>query len=222
MSVHRPATDLFAALPDVRPRNEILAEDAVVLRGLLNGEDNVLMQALQKILAAAPLRHMSTPGGHRMSVAMSNCGRVGWVTDRSGYRYDRIDPETGRPWPELPEPFRAVAVRAAAQAGFDNFAPDACLINVYEPGARMSLHQDKNERDFTAPIVSVSLGLPVVFLFGGMQRNDRPRRCRLEHGDIAVWGGQSRLAYHGVSALADGHHPITGRQRINLTFRKAL
>ena len=222
MSVHRPAADLFAALPDVRPRNEILAEDAVVLRGLLNGEDKVVMQALQKILAAAPLRHMSTPGGHRMSVAMSNCGRVGWVTDRSGYRYDRIDPETGRPWPELPVTFRTIAGRAAAQAGFDNFAPDACLINVYEPGARMSLHQDKNERDFSAPIVSVSLGLPVVFLFGGMQRNDRPQRCRLEHGDIAVWGGQSRLAYHGVSPLADGHHPITGRQRINLTFRKAL
>ena len=222
MSVHRPAADLFAALPDVRPRNEILAEDAVVLRGLLNGEDKVVMQALQKILAAAPLRHMSTPGGHRMSVAMSNCGRVGWVTDRSGYRYDRIDPETGRPWPELPVTFRTIAARAAAQAGFDNFAPDACLINVYEPGARMSLHQDKNERDFSAPIVSVSLGLPVVFLFGGMQRNDRPQRCRLEHGDIAVWGGQSRLAYHGVSPLADGHHPITGRQRINLTFRKAL
>ena len=222
MIAHRPGADLFEGLSDTRPRSEILAQDAVVLRGLLNNEDKAVMQAVQKILAAASLRHMFTPGGHRMSVAMSNCGRVGWVTDRSGYRYDAIDPETDRPWPAMPDAFHDIARRAAAQAGFDNFAPDACLINVYEPGARMSLHQDKNERDLTAPIVSVSLGLPVVFLFGGMQRNDRPRRCRLEHGDIAVWGGQSRLAYHGVSALADGHHPLTGRQRINLTFRKAL
>ena len=222
MNPHRFTADLFDGLPDTRPRTEILADDAVVLRGFVNDEDKALMQALEKLLAAAPLRHMFTPGGHRMSVAMSNCGRVGWVTDRSGYRYDPIDPETGRPWPELPEPFRAIAVRAAAQAGFENFVPDACLINVYEPGARMSLHQDKNERDFSAPIVSVSLGLPVVFLFGGARRADRPERCRLEHGDIAVWGGQSRLAYHGVSPLADGYHPIVGRRRINLTFRKAL
>ncbi len=221
MSAHRLTADLFAALPDIRPRTEILAADAVVLRGLLNAADEAVMQALEQILVAAPLRHMCTPGGHRMSVAMSNCGRVGWVTDRSGYRYAPIDPETGRPWPELPESFRTIAVRAAAQAGFDNFAPDACLINVYEPGARMSLHQDKNERDFTAPIVSISLGLPVIFLFGGAQRSGKPQRCRLEHGDIAIWGGQARLAYHGVLPLADGHHPSVGRRRINLTFRKA-
>jgi DNA oxidative demethylase len=216
------SVDLFHALPDVRPRKESLAEHAFVLRGLLNDDAPAVMQAVQRILIAAPLRHMFTPGGHRMSAKMSNCGRVGWVTDRSGYRYDPVDPETGLPWPALPTLFHSLAARAAAEAGFGHFAPDACLINVYAPGARMSLHQDKNERDFSAPIVSVSLGLPMVFLFGGLRRSDPTRRCRLEHGDIAVWGGPSRLVYHGVMPLADGDHPLTGRCRINLTFRQAL
>ena len=157
-----------------------------------------------------------------MSVAMSNCGQVGWVTDRSGYRYDATDPETGRAWPTLPDVFMDVARRAATRAGFKNFLPDACLINCYEPGARLSLHQDRNERDDSAPIVSVSLGLPAVFLFGGAQRHDRAQCYRLEHGDIAVWGGPARFAFHGIPPLADGHHPIFGRKRINLTFRKAL
>jgi alkylated DNA repair protein (DNA oxidative demethylase) len=157
-----------------------------------------------------------------MSVAMTNCGTVGWVSDESGYRYDPIDPDTGQPWPEIPPPFLDIARRAAEAAGFENFAPDACLINRYEPGARLTLHQDKDERDFAAPIVSVSLGLPAVFFFGGRTRKDRPRRIRLESGDIVVWGGPSRLAFHGVAPLAEGEHPITGRSRINLTFRKAL
>ena len=165
---------------------------------------------------------MITPGGYRMSVAMTNCGQAGWVTDRSGYRYDAIDPDSGQAWPALPEAFVDVARRAATRAGFENFLPDACLINCYEPGARLSLHQDKNERDAAAPIVSVSLGLPAIFLFGGAQRQDRTQRYRLEHGDVAVWGGPARFTFHGIAPLADGHHPLLGRKRVNLTFRKAL
>ena len=164
---------------------------------------------------------MVTPGGHQMSVAMTNCGALGWVTDRTGYRYDGNDPETGKPWPAMPAAFCRLAGQAAAQAGFFEFSPDACLINRYQPGARMSLHQDKDEDDFGAPIVSVSLGLPAIFLFGGLKRSDKPRRFRLQHGDVVVWGGPARLAFHGVAPLADGEHALIGRQRINLTFRKA-
>jgi DNA oxidative demethylase len=165
---------------------------------------------------------MITPGGFRMSVAMSNCGQVGWITDRSGYRYDVIDPETGRPWPAMPEIFIDIARRAAMRAGYKNFLPDACLINCYEPGARLSLHQDMDERDESAPIVSVSLGLPAVFLFGGLSRTIRPKRYQLAHGDVAVWGGPSRFNFHGIAPLLEGYHPILGGKRINLTFRKAL
>jgi alkylated DNA repair protein (DNA oxidative demethylase) len=164
---------------------------------------------------------MFTPGGHQMSVAMTNCGGYGWVTDRSGYRYDGIDPDFAKPWPAMPSVFCELARTAATEAGFGDFSPDACLINRYEPGAKMSLHQDKDEQDFGAPIVSVSLGLPAVFLFGGARRSDKPRRYRLTHGDVVVWGGPSRLFFHGVAPLADGEHPMLGRQRINLTFRKA-
>jgi alkylated DNA repair protein (DNA oxidative demethylase) len=165
---------------------------------------------------------MLTPGGARMSVAMSNCGEVGWISDRRGYRYDGIDPETGRPWPSMPAVLRGLAVRAAAKAGFEGFEPDACLLNRYAPGTRLSLHQDRDERDLLAPVVSVSLGLPAVFLFGGLRRADRAQRIALVHGDVVVWGGRQRLAFHGVTPLADGVHALTGRCRINLTFRKAL
>jgi alkylated DNA repair protein (DNA oxidative demethylase) len=164
---------------------------------------------------------MVTPGGFRMSVAMTNCGSYGWVTDRNGYRYDAVDPESGKEWPRMPESLLQLAVDAAARAGFKGFVPDACLINRYEPGARMSLHQDRNERDFDQPIVSVSLGLPAVFLFGGSKRADKPRRVELRHGDVMVWGGPSRLRYHGVMPLRDGLHPVVGRHRINLTLRRA-
>jgi alkylated DNA repair protein (DNA oxidative demethylase) len=201
---------------------EPLADGAVLLRGFAFAEADALMAALREIVAAAPLRHMTTPGGYRMSVAMTNCGRAGWVTDRSGYRYDGLDPATERPWPALPARFLALADRAAAAAGFTGFVPDSCLINRYEPGARLSLHQDRNERDFGAPIVSVSLGLPAMFLFGGARRADRPRRIRLDSGDVAVWGGPARLAFHGIAPLADGVDPLTGPCRINLTLRKAL
>jgi len=198
-----------------------MAESAVLLRGFAKPVEGDLIADLRDIVEQAPFRHMLTPGGHQMSVAMTNCGSVGWVTDRTGYRYDANDPQAGRPWPPMPPAFRDLARQAADHAGFGGFSPDACLINRYHPGARMSLHQDKDEGDFGAPIVSVSLGLPAVFLFDGLKRSDKPRRFRLQHGDIAVWGGAARLAFHGVAPLADGEHALLGRQRINLTFRKA-
>ena len=184
--------------------------------------EQALLADIERIAATAPFRHMLTPGGQRMSVAMTNCGEVGWVTDRKGYRYDRLDPETGRPWSPLPPSIAELAVRAAERAGFSGFRPDACLINRYVPGARMSLHQDRDERDFSSPIVSVSLGLGATFLFGGLKRSDRPNRLPLQHGDVVVWGGKNRLAYHGVAPLADGCHSAVGRMRLNLTLRKAL
>ncbi|MGA2993321.1 DNA oxidative demethylase AlkB [Bradyrhizobium sp.] len=212
--------DLFACFPEARASREEMAEGAVLLRGFVGAYEAELVTALRDIVAAAPFRRMFTPGGHQMSVAMTNCGNAGWVTDRTGYRYSPDDPETGKPWPAMPPLFRELADRAAEHAGFAGFAPDVCLINRYEPGARMSLHQDKDELDFRAPIVSVSLGLPAIFMFGGSKRSDKPRRFRLEHGDIAVWGGPSRLFFHGVAPLADGDHPVMGPQRLNLTFRK--
>jgi len=212
--------DLFEAVLDVLPSREVMAEGAVLLRGFAKDFENELIPALREIVAQAPFRRMFTPGGHQMSVAMTNCGSAGWVTDPSGYRYDGINPDSGKPWPAMPPAFRELAAQAAVAGSFENFAPDACLINRYAPGARMSLHQDKDELDFAAPIVSVSLGLPAVFLFGGLKRADKPRRYRLEHGDVVVWGGPSRLFFHGVAPLADGEHALMGRQRINLTFRK--
>lgn len=211
--------DLF----DDVPRDVPLGEGAVLLGGFARSFEAALLRALDAVVAAAPFRHMLTPGGHRMSVAMTNCGTVGWVTDRAGYCYDPVAPDSGRRWPEMPGVFAELAARAAAQAGYPGFAPDACLVNLYEPGARLSLHQDKDERTLDGPIVSVSLGLPATFLFGGLKRSDPPRRrVALRHGDVAVWGGPSRLAYHGVLPLAEGEHPALGRRRINLTFRRAL
>lgn len=213
--------DLFESIPDVRPAQEAMAEGAVLLRGFARSVQAELVAALRDIAEQSPFRHMVTPGGHPMSVAMTNCGSLGWVTDPSGYRYDAHDPETAKPWPAMPAPFRELARAAADRAGFVGFSPDACLVNRYQPGAKMSLHQDRDEGDFGAPIVSVSLGLPAIFLFGGPRRSDRPRRFRLEHGDVVVWGGPARLYFHGVAPLADGEHALLGRQRINLTFRKA-
>jgi len=213
---------LFRDLPYSEGEKQPLAEGAVLLRGYAACQAGALWEALAGILSVAPFRHMVTPGGFRMSVAMTNCGDAGWVSDRSGYRYAPIDPLTGLHWPQIPASFRNVATGASAAAGFPDFEPDVCLINRYEPGARLTLHQDKDEHDFTQPIVSVSLGLPAVFLFGTNTRKDRPRRMRLESGDVAVWGGPSRLFYHGIAPLADGDDPLTGRCRINLTFRKAL
>jgi alkylated DNA repair protein (DNA oxidative demethylase) len=201
---------------------ERLADGATWLHGFAAAVAPELMEALRQVETAAPFRHMVTPGGYRMSVGMTNCGQAGWVSDPRGYRYDPADPETGVRWPPIPAVFERLAAGAAEAAGFPEFAPDVCLINRYEPGAKLSLHQDKDERDFSAPIVSVSLGLPAVFLWGGLRRSDRPRRIRLESGDVVVWGGPARLVYHGVAPLADGEDPLTGRCRINLTFRTAL
>jgi alkylated DNA repair protein (DNA oxidative demethylase) len=183
--------------------------------------ETAVLGALREVTAAAPFRNMVTPGGYRMSVAMTNCGALGWVTDRSGYRYDSVDPESGKKWPAMPGAFRELAERAAAEAGFREFRPDACLINRYEPEAKLSLHQDKDERDFTQPIVSVSLGIPAIFLFGGFARGDKTQRVPLEHGDVVAWGGPARLRYHGVMTLKEDEHPLLGRMRVNLTFRKA-
>ena len=198
-----------------------MAPGAVVLRGFALDNDQRLVRALATLIERAPLRHMQTPGGYRMSVAMTNCGALGWVSDTTGYRYSPVDPASGRRWPPMPEAFSRLANDAAGEAGFGDFRPDACLINWYLPGARLTLHQDKNERDFSAPIVSVSLGLPAVFLFGGQKRSDRLARVPLEHSDVVIWGGPARLRYHGVLALRDGYLPPLGRVRVNLTFRKA-
>lgn len=198
-----------------------LDDGAVLLQSFARPTERALLSALESVAREAPFRKMVTPGGWTMSVAMTNCGALGWVTDRSGYRYDPIDPGSGQRWPKMPAVFTELAARAAADAGFDDFVPDACLINRYEPGARLSLHQDRDERDYGHPIVSVSLGLPATFLWGGQKRADRPRRVPLAHGDVVVWGGPSRLTFHGVHTLKGGSHSLTGSLRYNLTLRRA-
>jgi alkylated DNA repair protein (DNA oxidative demethylase) len=204
------------------PSRETMAQGAVLLRGYALPREAELLAGIEAVAAEAPFRHMVTPGGYAMSVAMTTCGEVGWVTDRAGYRYSPTDPMTGKPWPPMPACFRELANEAAAASGYPGFRPDSCLINRYEPGTKLSLHQDQDEQDFTQPIVSVSLGLPATFQFGGPKRSDPTAKYPLQHGDIAVWGGRSRLFFHGVATLKDGAHPLLGRKRINLTFRRAL
>lgn len=199
---------------------EALEEGAVILRGFATLEAPVLVEEAMRVASLSPFRHMVVPGGRSMSVAMTNCGRVGWVSDRTGYRYDAVDPDTSAHWPPMPRPFVSLALKAAAAAGFANYDPDACLINRYAPGTKLGLHQDRDEQDPFAPIVSVSLGLPAVFLWGGQRRSDPVRRLRVESGDVVVWGGPARFVYHGVAPLKDAEHPLTGATRINLTFRK--
>ena len=204
------------------PLREPLEEGAVLFRGFASPDAAALIGAVAQIAEKAPFRHLVVPGGHTMSVAMTNCGRVGWVSDRHGYRYDPIDPDTSEPWPPMPAIFLDLAARAAAEAGFPNYDPDACLINRYAAGAKLGLHQDRDENDQWSPIVSVSLGLPATFLWGGKRRSDPLRRLRVETGDVAVWGGPARFVYHGVAPLKAGDHPLTGAVRINLTFRKVF
>jgi alkylated DNA repair protein (DNA oxidative demethylase) len=204
------------------PAAETLEEGAVLLRGFASAAAPLLVEEVERVAQAAAFRHLITPGGYSMSVAMTNCGRVGWVSDRTGYRYDPADPQSGIQWPAMPGAFLDIAARAAAKAGFANYDPDACLINRYVAGAKLSLHQDRDEKDAWAPIVSVSLGLPAVFLWGGKRRSDPVRRMRLESGDTVVWGGPARFVYHGVAPLKDGQHPLTGNVRFNLTFRKVF
>lgn len=219
MSAHSSG-DLFDALP---PRHEVeaLGPGAVILRGFVRGAEQELLHEVARVTAAAPFRHLVTPGGFEMSVAMTNCGEVGWVSDRSGYRYDSIDPLTHHAWPPMPQRFRELAREAAARGGYESFAPDACLINRYETGTRLSLHRDYDEQDVAAPIVSVSIGVPAKFEWGGLRRNDKVRRVVLESGDVVVWGGESRFVYHGIAPLPQNQHSLTAGQRINLTFRKA-
>jgi alkylated DNA repair protein (DNA oxidative demethylase) len=213
--------DLFESIPAGFPATEQLGEAAFLLRGFALPHIERLLPALKAVLGEAPFRHMVTPGGFRMSVGLTNCGALGWTSDRHGYRYTPIDPDSGRPWPALPDVFLQLAQDAAAQAGFAGFTPDACLINRYAPGARLSLHQDRNERDLAAPVVSISLGIPAVFQFGGGARNDPKQRVPLFHGDVVVWGGPDRLRYHAILPLKAAHHSLLGECRINITFRKA-
>ncbi len=214
--------DLFGGVTFEEAAREPLGEGAVVLRGFARAERARLIAAVGAIAAAAPFRRMPVRGGRRMSVAMTSCGSVGWVTDESGYRYDPLDPATGRRWPPMPALFLALAGQAALHAGFSGYEPDSCLLNEYAPGTRLSLHRDADERDFSQPIVSVSLGIPGVFLWGGLERSATTRRVRLESGDVMVWGGPARLAFHGVDAVVEGLDPLAGPRRFNLTFRKAL
>jgi alkylated DNA repair protein (DNA oxidative demethylase) len=203
------------------PKREQFAPGAMLLRGFASRFDSAYLTTLNEVIAAAPLRHMTTPGGFRMSVAMTNCGTLGWVTDRSGYRYTTTDPESGLPWPPMPDGFKDLAVSASEEAGFSHFMPDACLINRYPPGAKMALHQDKDELTLEQPVVSLSLGIPAIFLFGGLERKDKPIRMPLTHGDVVVWGGPARLRYHGILPIKANEHPLIGPYRINITFRKA-
>jgi DNA oxidative demethylase len=211
---------LFEDLTESKSLNEVLGPGTAILRDMAKDRDTEIMDALFSVAVRSPFRHMVTPGGFRMSVAMTNCGSLGWVTDRKGYRYASVDPETDTPWPAMPNVFMELAREAATKAGYPSFVPDACLVNRYEPGARLTLHQDKNENDFEEPIVSVSLGLPAVFLFGGLERSDKTVRVPVSHGDVLVWGGPARLRYHGVNPLKDSCHPLAGGYRFNLTFRK--
>lgn len=212
--------DLFSNFPPDQTVEHLL-DGAMVLRQFALCDAEALMEGVGAVTSEAPFRHMKTPGGHAMSAAMTCCGKLGWVTDSRGYRYQEVDPESRRAWPEMPAAFRELARSAAETAGFEGFEPDACLINRYQPGAKMGLHQDKDEQDFTQPIVSVSLGLPIVFQFGGLKRSERPIRVPLGHGDVVVWGGPARMRYHGVLTLKAGEHPLTGGYRYNLTFRRA-
>jgi alkylated DNA repair protein (DNA oxidative demethylase) len=213
--------DLFGDADGAPHRPEPVADGAVLLREWASADEAMLLHELAAVVAAAPLRQMVTPGGHTMQVRTTSCGQLGWVSDRRGYRYATHDPLTGEAWPAMPSGFDALAQDAARVAGFANFTPDACLINRYGPGTRLSLHQDRNERDFNQPVVSVSWGVPAVFLLGGLSRSDRALRLTLQHGDVLVWGGPARLRFHGVMPVAQADHPAFGSDRVNLTFRRA-
>jgi len=215
-----PNLDLFADDAPAQGGRVVLGPQSVVLRGYALARAEALLAGVDAVTAEAPFRQMQTPGGYTMSVALTNCGSLGWTSDAHGYRYTRRDPLSGRPWPDMPAAFAELARDAAAEAGFPGFTPDACLLNRYEPGSRLSLHQDRNERDYGAPIVSVSLGMPAVFLFGGLARGDKTSRTTLFHGDVVVWGGVDRLRYHGVMPMQDLPHPRLGSLRINFTIRK--
>lgn len=210
--------DLFAP-PAAEPI--AIGPDAWLLKGFANSQAEALLQLINQIEQQAAFRNQVTPGGHTMASQQTSCGSYGWITDRRGYRYSTEDPLTAQPWPNMPALFHELATQAATSVGFEHFDPQSCLINRYQTGAGMGLHQDKDEQDLTAPIVSVTLGAPITFLFGGPQRSDKPSRWLLEHGDVVVWGGISRLYFHGVAQLGKrASHSVTGAVRYNLTFRR--
>jgi alkylated DNA repair protein (DNA oxidative demethylase) len=209
-------------VPMMSPANTYtLGSRSFILKDFASSEAASLLADINSITTQSPLRHMTTRRGYQMAAEMTNCGQLGWVSDSRGYRYQAEDPLTGQPWPDMPASFLLLAEKAAQTCGFDNFIPDVCLINRYHPRAGMGLHQDKDEQDFSQPIVSVSLGIPAVFLFGGLSRSDKPVAHLLEHGDVVVWGGEDRLRFHGISPLKLAHHALTGQCRFNLTFRFA-
>jgi DNA oxidative demethylase len=213
--------DLFDDLPLLaEDLHTVLAPGAVLMRAFGRADDVDILQAVESVIAQAPLRHLQTPGGYTMSIQTTRCGSMGWVSEPGGYRYAPSNPSTRAPWPAMPQCLLDFAVRAATEAGYPDFVPDSCMINQYLPGNKLGLHQDRDERDLRAPVVSLSLGLPAIFLFGGLQRTGKTQRYRLAHGDVVVWGGPSRLAFHGVLPVADGDHALVGRRRVNVTFRK--
>jgi DNA oxidative demethylase len=213
--------DLFDDLPLLaEDLHTVLAPGALLMRGFGRDDDVDILQAVESVIAQAPLRHLQTPGGYTMSIQTTRCGSMGWVSEPGGYRYAPSNPSTRAPWPAMPQCLLDFAVRAATEAGYPDFVPDSCMINQYLPGNKLGLHQDRDERDLRAPVVSLSLGLPAIFLFGGLQRTGKTQRYRLAHGDVVVWGGPSRLAFHGVLPVADGDHALVGRRRVNVTFRK--
>jgi alkylated DNA repair protein (DNA oxidative demethylase) len=207
--------NLFTEL-ETEPTYEEIAPGAALMRGLALADDRELFEAVERVIFSAPLRQMMTAGGQRMSIMGTDCGAVRWIADK----YVGHDPLRPRRWPPMPPILNAFAIRCATRAGFPDFRPDACHVNRYQAGNRLGLHQDRNECDLTQPIVSVSFGLECVFLFGGLERGDPARHILLEHGDVIVWGGPSRMRFHGVQPLKPGSHPLTGPYRINLTFRK--
>lgn len=211
--------DLFSSSEDSGGRHEI-AEDAYLLPGYATSQAIELCSAIDTVLLQSPLRHYQTRMG-LMSVGMSCCGALGWVADTRGYRYSALDPNNGQPWPGLPDSIRNLAQSAASDCGFDGFEPDACLINEYQLGAKMGLHQDRDERDMRWPIVSISLGMTAQFQFGGATRRAPVHRFDLVHGDVLVWGGRTRLNFHGVAPLDGSPHPLLGARRWNLTLRRA-
>jgi DNA oxidative demethylase len=213
--------DLFDDLPlPTEDLQTALAPGALLMRGFGRAGDVDILQAVESVIAQAPLRHLQTPGGYTMSIQTTRCGSMGWVSEPGGYRYAASNPGTQQPWPTMPPCLLDFAVRAATEAGYPDFVPDSCMINQYLPGTKLGLHQDRDERDLRAPVVSLSLGLPAIFLFGGLQRAGKTQRYRLAHGDVVVWGGPSRLAFHGVLPVAEGDHALLGRRRVNVTFRK--
>jgi len=207
--------NLFSQLV-AEPTHEEIFPGAVLMRSLALPQDNEFFTAAEAIIAARPLHHTTTPSGLPMGVMVTDCGDSRAFANR----WDTANPERMRLWPPMPPLLRDFAIRCAVRSGFPQFRPDACHINRYQAGTKLGLHQDRHECDWTQPIVSLSFGLECIFLLGGLQRTDKPRRILLEHGDVIVWGGPSRMRFHGVQPLKPGHHPLTGPYRYNLTFRK--